>query len=289
MTTEIRGIIIDKNAERAAQLNQSLMPEIIISELTIKQNPLKAVQAFKDNTYDLCLVSDAFSADDIKALTSDLKAMHGEIDCLMVQVKDVFEEGFDRKSVEPLGFYTAVSRKLTEGDKIVLCTALLEFIHSRAIRNKKVDVDTAVKLLILEIDRVSTNRRRGIIQHYDRSIVSGFLAEQISFHNDVLDGYINALERYTSDAKPDKALIVELPSHLSEINLPGIEDGQYVGTSLRVWEMLRDKFGVASPVDRVSEQATKVQNQSNAGSNSESSAEERIKNKLKDLGTPDAN
>ena len=289
MTIEIRGIIIDKNAERAAQLNQALMPEILISELTIKQNPLKAIQAFKDNTYDLCLVSDAFTDDDVKALTSDLKAMHGQVNCLMVQVKDVFEEGFDRKSVEPLGFFTALSRKMTEGDKVTLSQALLEFIHTRAIKEKKIDVDTAVKLLILEIDRVCTNRRRGIMQHYDRSIVSGFLAEQINFHSDILDGYISALERYTSEAKPDKALMVQLPEHLSDINMPGIEDGQYVGASLRVWGMLRDKFGVAADqagsnvVSNVSEPEVK-----DTASN-ESEAEERIKNKLKNLGTPEIN
>jgi len=252
---EVRALILDKQRDAAIALNSALLPEIICGDLTVRPSLRKGIEALKDGNYDMALISEGFNDADLQAFFSDLKALKKDQECLVVEVRESLEDGFDRHSVVEMGYATVITRKSTEADKTVLIDKLTSFLQARTMRHKHIDVDVAVKLLVLEIDRVSRNRKRGIMQGLNRDMVSIFMSEQLGFHDEILMGYLEALERYTSESKPDKDVVTALPEKLLAKELPGVKDGQYVGVSLRVWDMLRDRFGVAGQPDASETQA----------------------------------
>jgi hypothetical protein len=256
MDIELKCLILDKTVEAAEELQGLLQPEITFSEFEVRRTLHKGVQAFRETAFDLCIVSEAFSSEELKAFFADVKTLQGQNRGVFIQVREVLQEGFDRRSLNDEGFASIITRKATEGDKAAIADAVKDFVARKEVRRRKVDVETSVKLIMLEIDRVAKERKRGQDKHFSRSILSDFMTEQLEFHSDVLDGYFKALETYSEKGKPGEDLIVELPREFLALCPPGIVDGTYVGTSLRVWEMLQEKFG--KPVENGKTTVTEI-------------------------------
>jgi hypothetical protein len=242
MELEAKGIIIDKSVDAAEVLQQALLPEIRLLDVEVRRTVHKAIQSFRESAFEVCLVSDAFPVEELEAFFKDVRLLQKEASCVFVQVKDSLE-GTDRSSLVSKGFATIITRKATDGDKHALHDVLKELCFKNEIKRKRVDVDTAIKLLMLEIDRVCRDRKRGLDRKFSRNLVSDFVTEQVDFHLEILDAYFKALETYSDKGTPDKHVDIELPRSILDLNLPGFVDGTYSGTSLRVWDMLRDKYG----------------------------------------------
>jgi hypothetical protein len=286
--SELRGIIVEKSSDVAASLNQLLLPDVVLTEVSIRNNLHKTFQSVKEQAFDICFIGECFTGEDLTAFFNDVRAVGKETEVLFVQVKEAIEEGFSRESVEELGFATVISRRLTESDRVMLVAELQRFLAAREIVRKKVDVDASVRLLLLELDRVYRNRKRGLGSGFRRAIVASYMAEQVSFHGDVLDGFLEALERHTAQSLPEKNLRVVLPQIALERQLPKIEDGEYVGVSERVFGMLREKFGVAVDDETVREVARSEAAAPGSVDEVKLRAEQKLKERLKDLGLDDA-
>lgn len=280
---ELKALIIEKQPELAAALSGLLLPEVMLIGFEIRQNLHKGIQSLKDNSADVCFISEVFEGADLQAFFSDIRALKKDDEVFFVQIREVLEEGFDRKSVEELGYGAVVSRKLTEGDKASLVASVKEFLHIREIKRKRIDVTTAVKLLLLELERVYKNKKRGVSSGFRRAMVADYMSDQMDFHSDVFMGYIEALDKHTETSQPGKAktTVLNMPESMTSRDLPGIEDGAYVGVSLRVYDMLQEKFGnsdgASPPLPRVSED-------DDDGETAESRAEKRLKGRLKNMG-----
>ncbi len=243
MELEARGIIIAKSIESAEALSGALLPEIKLTDFEIRRTLLKAIQSFRETPFDICFISESFSLEELESFFSDVKALKRQDRCVFVQVRDELGEGVRRDSLADQGLATIVNSHVTDGDKAAIGDLLVELLKRHEIQKRTLDVETAIKLMMLEIDRVSSDRKRGRHREYSRNILSGFVTEQLNFHSDIMDGYFKALEHLSEKSAPSKSLMVKLPQSLIDRHLPGIVDGEYTGTSLRVWEMLREKFG----------------------------------------------
>jgi hypothetical protein len=282
--SELRGIIVEKSSDLAASLNQRLLPDVALTEVSIRGNLHKAFQSIKEQAFDICFVGECFTGTDLSAFFSDIRAIKKDTETLFVQVKELIEEGFSRESVEELGFATVISRRLTESDRVTLVAALREFLNAREIVRKKVDVDASVKLILLELDRVYRNRKRGLNSGFRRAIVASYMADQVSFHGDILEGFLEALDRYTSNSQPERNVKIVLPQVVVDRQLPMIHDGEYVGVSERVFDMLREKFGVAVDDEVVRDIARSESAQSDSIDEVKNRAEQKLKERLKGLG-----
>jgi hypothetical protein len=243
MELEARGIIIYKSVEMAEELNESLLPEIRLTDYEVRRTLLKGIQSFRESDFDICFISDSFSLAELKPFFSDIKALKGDGACVFVQVREALGEGVQRNSLSEAGFSTIINHNVTDGDKSSIAESLKELLAKQEIKKRRIDVESAMKLIMLEVDRVAKDRKRGIDRPFSRDMLAGFVDDQLDFHSEVMDAYMKALDKLSDQGKPVKDLIVSLPEHMIEKNLPGIVDGQYAGASLRVWEMLREKFG----------------------------------------------
>lgn len=274
MELEARGIIIYKSVEMAEEFNASLLPEIHLVDFEVRRTLFKAVQSFRESDFDICFISDSFSEEELKPFFADVKAVNGGSPCLFVQVRDSLEEGVQRNSLQELGFGTIISHKVSDGDKASLGDLLVEVMRRQELRRRRFDVESAMKLIMLEIDRVAKDRRRGINRQFSRDMLSGFITDQLDFHSEVAEAYMQALDNLADKGQPMREVIVEIPSEILEKNLPGIVEGEYVGASLRVWDMLRDKYGNelgpdGKPITRVVELTPEADNEYEGPTDSE--------------------
>lgn len=243
MELEARGLIIYKSVEMAEEFNAALLPEIHLVDFEVRRTLLKAIQSFRETDFDICFISDSFTVDELKPFFNDLKAVRRDSPCLFIQVRDSLEEGVQRNSLESIGFKTIINHKVTDGDKASMGDLLVEVMRRQEVKRRRIDVESAMKLIMLEIDRVAKDRKRGVERQFSRDMLSGFVTDQLDFHSEVAEAYSRALDTLADKGQPMRDVIIDIPSEILEKNLPGIVDGSYVGASLRVWEMLRDKYG----------------------------------------------
>jgi len=241
MEVEAKSIIIDRSIEEAEVLQAKLLPELKLTGIDIRKSLLKGIHAFREEAFDVCFISDGFDEEEVKAFFSDVKTLSRENGCVFVQVRDSVKEGFNRTELRQIGFDLIISRKINENDKSALCEAVIALLSEREIKRKVFDVDMAVKLIVAEIDRVWKDRLRGVKRSFTRTMLSDFMVDEVGFHADVLEGYLAALEKYTQTPPPDMTTTIAMPEEL--VDLPGFKDGSYSGVSLRVWEMLKDRYG----------------------------------------------
>ena len=70
------------------------------------------------------------------------------------------------------------------------------------------------------------------------------MRECLEFNPAILESYFAQLEKQLEKSVPARDVIVTVPQRLFDMGLPGLSNGTYEGQSLRVWEMLAEKFGV---------------------------------------------
>lgn len=274
----LRGVIIHPNSNSSQAFVQALQAKIEMKEAERSRSLREAVQLFTESDFEICIISASFPAEELDAFFRDLKSLKKHQHTIFVQVRDVLEEGFNRLSLRSSGFDTVVSSGFSDADKEALSEQLKRLVEHQVIRKKSINVEEALNLLMIEIDRASKNRRRGRKDKFTRQSISGFMATQLDgTYEEVLDAYYRALEAYANKGVPYEEKKAVLPENLTKGNMPGIVNGEYTGTSLRVWEMLQQKFGV-----KVGESDSGPE----GGQKSERirRAEERVREKLEQLG-----
>ena len=72
-----------------------------------------------------------------------------------------------------------------------------------------------------------------------------------------MEHYLTFLEQRLSKSEPAVNKVPKVPQRLFERNFPGLSNGTYEGQSLRVWDMLVRKYGVAEDQEPVGAESKK--------------------------------
>lgn len=247
---DINGLIIQKSRDRAEEFSLHLSNRVFPAPFEVCHSCHGALELFCQTPFDICLISEEFSEDEVLPLFKDLHAIVTSTPCIFVKVTSATPL-LQPPQVESsqLGFRAAISPALTLGDEEILRDSLTELIYREELKRRGQELGSAARLLLKEIDKNYLDLKRGRKVVAGRKGLRGFITQQVDFDQLLLLSYIQALDDYSSRAIPARGHRIQLPRPSNNQELPGVENGVYVGVSERVSEMLNEKFGGSSDGD----------------------------------------
>jgi hypothetical protein len=244
MILDARGIIIDNRPERAAELKQRLGSVITFSDYLSVRSPREGMEVLAEQYFEVCFISAEFTSEDVNSLLFDLSRLKQESPVVVVQVRDDLRANEVREDLAGSRFATVITRHITEQDSVALLRVLNQLVQKREVKRRCQESYVMMDLALREIDRVAKDIKRGKKRKLTRSAFVSSLQECIEFNPAVLESYFDQLEKQLEKSVPAKDVTVIIPQRLFDLDLPGLSNGTYEGQSLRVWEMLAQKFGV---------------------------------------------
>lgn len=244
MILETRGIIVDKRPERATELKQRLGSVITFSDYLSVRSPREGMEVLAEQYFEVCFISAEFTSEDIDSLVFDLSRLKQERPVVLVQVRDDLRVNEVREDLAGSRFATVITRHITEQDSLALLRVLNQLVEKREVSRRCQESYVMMDLALREIDRVAKDLKRGKKRKLTRSAFASSMQECIEFNPTVLESYFEQLEKQLEKSVPAKDLKVVIPQRLFDMDLPGLSNGTYEGQSLRVWEMLAEKFGM---------------------------------------------
>lgn len=243
MALEIRGIIIDKRPEGAAQLKERLESVVVFSDHLFVRSPREGLEILAEQYFEVCFISADFDPEDVNTLVRDLARLKQETPIALIQVRDDLRASELREDLAGSRFATVLSRHLTEQDAAALLNVLRSLVWRKTVKQRCQESHTMIDLVLREIDRVSKDIKRGKKRKLTRGTFSSVIRDCLDFSPIVLESYFLELEKRVEQSPPAKDVSLKIPERLFELGLPGLSNGTYEGHSLRVWEMLVEKFG----------------------------------------------
>ena len=160
MSASIRALILEQNAGWAEKIMAGLGDKFTFAAFDNAPNLTEALQLHIDSWYSLCLLPDTLNAETVATFMADYSKLERQPGCVFVQVRPVIEATFDRTSLRDNGFTTVISRDINKADIAVL----EQILHTRSvaeqIQEKIIDVESTIKLVLSEIDRAASEKRR---------------------------------------------------------------------------------------------------------------------------------
>ena len=243
MGADLVTLIVDATSANAEALANAYRPDIDFGECDFANSTHHAIQSHLQTYYKLCLVSAHFSQDDLKSFFDDVNKIERKDVCVFVQVREALEPDFDRASLIDQGFTTVISRAGTYKDKEALKAAIKVHLREFEVARRTIDVNSAIRLLLAEVHRVSEDRRRGRESTFN-TLTMDFISMQTEFDAEILNKYYEALIKQCEEAKPVKVAKVKIPKKLLDKKLPNLTDESYIGVSSRVWDKIVKIHGV---------------------------------------------
>ena len=241
----LSALIVEKTSEAAEAFTSAYGAEFLFEPCDFTNTLHRAVQSLIETEFLVCFIGDHFTPDELASFFRDVHKIDRKNACVYVQVRNTIAPDFDRSSVVPIGFKTAISPAATHKDKEVLTEAVKEFLFETEVAKRVIDVDKATKLLLKEIDMVAKERKRGANKTFS-GIAAEFITLQTEFAGEVLDKYFTQLTDKTEKAAPQKIFTIAVPASILSKNLPKLEHDKYTGVSHRVWDKLLNKHGVGA-------------------------------------------
>jgi hypothetical protein len=152
-------------------------------------------------------------------------------------------EDFDPMTYKNIGFHGVISMLGTHADREELRESLKDWRYEEEINKRSVDVDSALNLVLSQVDRIARDLKRGVKNKFD-SLPFDFINTQTDFDDELQNRYFSKLEKKTSISEPENAKGIQIPDVILKKNLPKLLGNKYSGTSQRVWKMLLKKHGV---------------------------------------------
>ncbi|MCB0333234.1 MAG: hypothetical protein KDD55_07020 [Bdellovibrionales bacterium] len=233
----------DRSGRLAKAINEAYSPHYTFGELQYTTNLHKAIQLFREEDFHLCFIDSQFEEDDIKAFVKDYNELGKDIPCAFIQVHQIVKGELDRMMPKMLGFHAVISTQGSAADREDIDEALEFWSEEAEIAKRKIDVTSALDLILKEVDKAARDVKRGMFTKFN-TIPSEFAALQTEFHNDIADKYFRELNDKTEEAEPENAIRVEIPEDILKRALPGLEKDKYTGVSRRVWQRLLKKHGI---------------------------------------------
>jgi hypothetical protein len=244
MILETRGIIVDKRPEKAAELKQRLESVVAFSDYLSVRSPREGLEVLAEQYFEVCFISAEFTSEDINSLIFDLSRLKQESPVVLVQVRDDLRANEVREDLAGSRFGTVITRHMTEQDSVALLRVLQPLVQKREVNRRCQESYTMMDLALREIDRVAKDLKRGKKRKLTRSAFTSSMQECLDFNPAVVESYFEQLEKQVEKSVPSREVTVVIPQRLFDMDLPGLSNGTYEGQSLRVWEMLVEKFGI---------------------------------------------
>jgi hypothetical protein len=248
MRVEVRGIIIDNRPERAAELKQRLETVVAFLDYLPVRSPREGVEVISEQYFEVCFISAEFATEELSSFILDLSHLKHENPCVLIQVRDDLRANELREDLAGSRFATVLTRHVTEQDSAALLGVLQALVQRREVKRRCQESHMMMDLALREIDRVAKDLKRGKKRTLTRGAFSSSMRECLEFNPAVLESYFVQLAKQLEKSVPARDVIVTVPQRLFDMGLPGLSNGTYEGQSLRVWEMLAEKFGVTKGV-----------------------------------------
>ncbi len=233
----------DKHGEYAKRFYDVYGDEYTFNDVEYTSTLHKAIQSLDEKPYDLCVVSDSFKDEEVETFFADFGKINQTGSCIFVYVPDLIPDDFDSEKYLRMGFHGVISLQGNYIDRSILKEALKDWHYEEEINKRCYDVDTALNLVLGELDRLARDRKRGKEKQFS-SIPSEFIHLQTEFDDKILNRYYTKLMRKSSEAEPENAKTVQIPEVVLKRELPNLSENTYTGASQRVWKRLLKMHGV---------------------------------------------
>lgn len=224
-------------------LLRALQPDVQFAASDFTVSLRKGAISHSEESFEICFISHSFDQSDLQSFFQDMDKIGRKDTCLFVRIDEEVADDFDRSSAASDGFVTVVSRKGSHADKEALTQALQNRFFVKEESKRKIDVDSMMQMLLKEIDRTASDRRRGV----DRKLVAipmDGIELDVQFSEKVMQSYFESLEKRTGEAQPRTVDRLHVPAEVLKRALPNLTKDGYKGASHRVWELLAQKYGV---------------------------------------------
>ena len=238
---EIKALFVNPNTTSCTELIKSAAPEVVMSEQKFIKTLRMAIQTIEQKDFNVIFISESFPADDLNAFLKDLKLLDKQ-QLAIVQTRQALTDDFDPKPILDLGFNAVVSYKGTHRDKEQLLALEAIIKEKQQFFERVVDVRSAVRLLLNELENSIKNKVRGRDYKYNGIATQHINRETVDMEA-LLEEYHSALANQSDDRKESVIRKLDLPDKVVQ-KFPGAEKDSYTGVSIRVWDKLAKKFGV---------------------------------------------
>lgn len=246
-------LILDRDEDSALTLANALGRFIKVNDVDYAGKVSHALEYLLEVEYIICMINaKVFKKADLRCLIEDSKKICDarEYPCQFFLVYDPREGEIEFAPYRSMGFFSTLKRPYGKQKEFVysdiahLKRALATIFHSAEVSNRSDTIERTMTSVLKEIDRVAKAKKRGRERKFNRTVID-YVTDLTSFDHEVLDTYFHALMRETGVAKPQEVIKLDLPRNLQGDLLPGVnEDGDYTGTSGRVYERLLVNYGV---------------------------------------------
>lgn len=236
----------DKHGKFASEFHDVYGDEYTFNEVEFTNSLHKAIQSLDEKPYDLCVISDSFPDEELATFFSDYVKVNQTGGCIFVYALDLIPDDFDSDKYLKMGFHGVISLQGNFIDRSILKDALKEWHYEEEINRRSYDVDSALNLVLSELDRLARDKKRGIDKQFNQ-IPSEFINLQTEFDEQILHRYYAKLMRKANNAEPENAKGVKIPEVVLRKELPNLTENVYSGASQRVWKKLLRLHGVKNP------------------------------------------
>lgn len=246
MDRELNVLVVspnDKHGKLANSLRETYGKDFPFSTVDFTPSLHLAVKSIEETEFHLCLISSNFGTAELTGFFADIKRIDEKDGCAYLQVHPEIFDITDLEAPKEVGFQSIISEVGTHSDKENLNAALEQWYAGEDTHEVKMDVASAINVLLRKIDDAASNLKRGIQTKID-AVPTEFITLKTVEDEGILSSYFKILRRKTQAAEPENADCLDIPEGIMQKSLPKLEKNKYTGVSTRVWRRLLKKHGV---------------------------------------------
>lgn len=272
MIAAVKGLFVDSREDFAESFRELLWPEIRLKNKCNCSNLTSAFQKHLEEDFAICFIGNTIK-EGLDSFFKDIETLGRTSSCVFVRVVNQLPPEVNRFAPAEPGFNLIISLEITAEDKSALIESLKREYHRQEVVTRSQDLETAVGLMLKEIDSVSKDAKRGK-QRALNKLMTGLVELHADFDQNLLEQYFLTLADKAEESEPIRKLVREVPQAVLRRKLPKLNESGYGGVSSRVGEMILEKFGQAI--------AASAKQDGFSESSLESEREERRKDRLEE-------
>lgn len=240
-----KAMLIDSSERHLATIKAKVAHEFEIDEIDLADSPLKALEAYVEEDFQFCFVSETIPTESLRVFMDDLERVSKRHKCIFVRIKEGHNSKIPISRAQREPYDVVVSTRMNTEDLELIRKAFMSRFKAHEVARRAVEVDIALSHLLAEIDRVAEDKRRGGKAFFPK-IYSSFIADQTQFDEEVLTKYFESLTEQLKALSPQEITQLEIPEEFLRKAPPSLLKDSYIGRSRRVWSFLKKKFGKTS-------------------------------------------
>lgn len=248
MQANLKALFVDQDRSSLDKFTSALSPDIYFIDSRHASSCHEGLNKILEEPAQICFVSDQLPQDEVMSLARDIRTTDNLKHCILVRVKNSLPAEVDRSTVKGEQFDTVISRSCSKSDK----EAVIEIVqkiareneHHEQFKQKVIDVEEAISLLINDLDTVARSVKRGSKRQFKKDS-SEFIKYLTSIDQELLSQYIELFTDEAEEHKPVGFDKLNVPKEILELGLPLLKGDTYTGSSDRLWLRLAKKYGLS--------------------------------------------